>query len=305
MAGTTFSKWFWSDWLSDPGVRACSYAARGLWMDMLCIMAAADPIGYLVVNGRPLDAAGVARLTGGQLPEVETLLTELDRNGVYSRDRAKRVYSRRLVRDAKRSAECRDNGVKGGNPSLRKQKVISSKDNPPLKPPDKLPDKPHLPLSISQKPVSTQPSEQGALRAQSIALRAAIVRFFEGRNIIPPDTSRVDVWLAQGYQPELILAVVMDHVGKKNIRSLNYFDNAIREAQEARNQNPAAVKKEIDWDYWAQVWARDRAQGEANWPMAMQPNPGDAGCRCPPEVLRRHGIDPATGNIVKEKQSAA
>lgn len=148
MTGTVFSKFFWSDWLSDPGVRASAYGARGLWMDMLCIAATAEPYGYLVVNGRPLDAADIARLTGGQLHEVEILLSELERNGVFSRDRAKRIYSRRMVRDAKKAAIARKNGKEGGNPTLTNKTGNSASDNLPDKPPDK----PHKPQATIQNP---------------------------------------------------------------------------------------------------------------------------------------------------------
>ncbi|ACL58470.1 hypothetical protein [Methylobacterium nodulans] len=133
MTGTVYGKWYWSDWLSDPGVRASSYAARGLWMDLLCIAATADPTGYVVLNGRPLIASDIARLTGGDASEVEILLDELARNGVFTRDRHGRIYSRRMVREAKSAKISRENGKKGGNPNLRKQKGIPDRDNPPDK----------------------------------------------------------------------------------------------------------------------------------------------------------------------------
>ncbi len=44
MSGTTWSKFYWSDWLSDSALRAVSSAARGLWIDMLCIAAVVCPL---------------------------------------------------------------------------------------------------------------------------------------------------------------------------------------------------------------------------------------------------------------------
>lgn len=133
MSGTTWSKFYWSDWLSDPGLRNCSLAARGLWIDMLCIAAQSDPIGYLTIKGQSLTVHDTARMVGGSAPEVMKLIEELERNGVLSRDRNGTIYNRRLVRDAKRSREAKKNGKEGGNPSLRKQRGNPSEDNPLLK----------------------------------------------------------------------------------------------------------------------------------------------------------------------------
>lgn len=102
MSATVWGKFFWSDWRSDPGLRACSYAARGLWMDMLCIAAEADPKGYVLIAGRACDARAIARVTGGQVEEVEVLVAELEEHGVFSRDGAGIIFSRRMVADTRR-----------------------------------------------------------------------------------------------------------------------------------------------------------------------------------------------------------
>jgi hypothetical protein len=104
MAEMPWSKFFWSDWESDQGLRLCSLAAQGLWMRMLCVCAKGDPIGYLAINGKPLDSTGVARLCGISAEEAESLMEELDLNGVFSRDRRGWIYNRRMMKDAKKSA---------------------------------------------------------------------------------------------------------------------------------------------------------------------------------------------------------
>jgi hypothetical protein len=131
MSGTTYSRFFWADWRSDPCLRTCSLAARGLWMDMLCIAAEAQPTGYVLVNGRTLTATDLARLTGAPEADVRTSLAELEAAGVYSRDRTGRIYSRRMVRDWKQSQINRQNGAKGGNPTLWKNTGNSGSVNPP------------------------------------------------------------------------------------------------------------------------------------------------------------------------------
>lgn len=120
MSGTVSTRWYFSDWMSDPALRACGYAARGLWKDMLCIAAASKgkDYGFVMLNGKRLDAAGIAHMTNGAAAEVETLLAELDENGVFSRDRRGVIYCRRMVRAEKN----RGNGRLGGNPNLLEKK---------------------------------------------------------------------------------------------------------------------------------------------------------------------------------------
>jgi hypothetical protein len=81
-------------------------------MRMLCICAKGEPHGYLAIGGQPLDAAGVARSAGITTDEAETLMAELDRWGVFSRDRKRRIYSRRMVKDEKKAREGRKNAKK-------------------------------------------------------------------------------------------------------------------------------------------------------------------------------------------------
>jgi hypothetical protein len=120
-------------------------------MDMLCIAAAHDPIGYVAVAGRGLSETDIARMTGGSESEVHALLGALDQNGVFSRDRKGTIYSRRMVLDAKRAAIARKNGKNGGNPSLSSNNENSSSDKGADKP--RL--KPQEPLTIIQEPESS------------------------------------------------------------------------------------------------------------------------------------------------------
>lgn len=162
MSGVIWSKFFWSDWQSEPALRLCSYAARGLWMDMLCIAAAHDPIGYVAVAGRGLDETSIARMTGGTESEVASLLGELDRNGVFSRDRQGRIYSRRMVSDARKAATARKNGKLGGNPTLGNHEGKSGWDNPPVNGGVK----PHKPLTSNHYPEGLEPERGEVIEPQ-------------------------------------------------------------------------------------------------------------------------------------------
>lgn len=171
MSGTTWTKFYWSDWESDPALRLCSLAAQGLWMRMLCIASAHDPIGYVAVAGRGLDETALARMTGCSGSEAADLLGELERNGVFSRDRNGRIYSRRMVSDAKRAAIARKNGKMGGNPTLSDKKT-----NPPR---DKRTDKASL---KTQEPVTS--NQKGEDDKSSFVAASDVTTAFEEWNAL-------------------------------------------------------------------------------------------------------------------------
>lgn len=105
-----WTKFFWRDWQSDTSVRSCSIAARGLWVEMLCIMAQNDArYGYLEINSQPISSDKLARAACIDSVECCKLLAELETAGVFSRD-GDFIFCRRLVRDAKK----RDDGKKTG-----------------------------------------------------------------------------------------------------------------------------------------------------------------------------------------------
>ena len=82
-------------------------------MRMLCVCARHEPKGYLSINGNPLKVDAIARLAGVAETEAEILMSELELNGVFSRNRSGCIYSRRMVRDEKRSQEGRKNKKRG------------------------------------------------------------------------------------------------------------------------------------------------------------------------------------------------
>ena len=141
-----FCKFYPRDWLGNFRLRGCSFAARGLWADMLSIMATADRRGYLESGGKPFDAPEIARRVGGRVAEVKRLLGELETAGVFSRDEAGVIFSRRIVDDVGRSRIGHFYGKRGGNPKLRRTTgelpltptVKAGPDSLPLSAPDKL-----------------------------------------------------------------------------------------------------------------------------------------------------------------------
>jgi len=165
------STFYWKDYENDEGLRISSLAAQGLWMRLLCIAAKSEPFGYISVNGYPLDATGTARLAGVTEGEAAALLDELERNGVFSRDRKGRMFSRRMVKEAETRAKNQKNGRLGGNPALSasngKQKEKTQSVNPPDKPEVKGQDKAPLPISPSLSDTSYLQEEKSSSSAQA------------------------------------------------------------------------------------------------------------------------------------------
>jgi hypothetical protein len=115
------------DWLRDTALRACSLAARGLWMDMISFMHQGYPYGYLTLPAkdgdkdtlRPILPTILARMVGAAPEEVEGLLVELEHAGVFSRTDDRTIFSRRMVSDEK----IRETRASGGANSLNNPNV--------------------------------------------------------------------------------------------------------------------------------------------------------------------------------------
>lgn len=137
-----------ADWRKDAALQSCSLAARGLWIDAICIAHECEPYGHLVVNGRAMSVAQLARLVGVTERECGRLVAELDAAGVLSKLADGTLFSRRMVRDERireeraaggqKGAEFGARGVKhgskGGRPKKQKggfETPLPSEENPP------------------------------------------------------------------------------------------------------------------------------------------------------------------------------
>lgn len=111
------------DWQRDTALRCCSVAARGLWIDMLCIMHQGEPYGHLTVKGTPLEPQSLGRMVGASPREITAWLAELEGSQVFSRTATGSIFSRRMVKDEQFRQQRAACGKLGGNPSLVGEKV--------------------------------------------------------------------------------------------------------------------------------------------------------------------------------------
>ena len=103
--GRPSQQWYWDDWFSEFGLRVCSLAARGLWMDMLGIMFKAEIRGTLTINGKQIDNKHLAKIVGDTEGNIKIFLKELEDNDVYSNLKDGTIVCRRMLNESKRKEE--------------------------------------------------------------------------------------------------------------------------------------------------------------------------------------------------------
>lgn len=119
------------DWQRNVELQSCSIGARGLWIEMMCVMHQAEPYGHLLLNGVPINLRRLAQLVRAPEKDVAGWLEDLEEVGVFSRTEAGIIFSRRMVADetlrearaeggkagAEHGVKGREHGSKGGRPS--------------------------------------------------------------------------------------------------------------------------------------------------------------------------------------------
>lgn len=113
-----WSKFWWQDYAADDALRVVSLGAQGLWMRMLCAMHNGTPYGHLTINGKAPTPRQIAAIASAPEREVLKYLAELEAGAVFSRTDDGTIYNRRMVRDKAISEKGREDGKRGGNPTL-------------------------------------------------------------------------------------------------------------------------------------------------------------------------------------------
>ncbi len=107
------------DWMKDQNLRRSSHGAKGLWIDLMCLMFESEERGVLATNGQPWTDDEIAWAAGGDRTTTLNLLSELIAKGVAARRQDGALFSRRMVRDESKRRKCSEAGKLGGNPTLK------------------------------------------------------------------------------------------------------------------------------------------------------------------------------------------
>lgn len=107
------------DWMSDSRLRLCSAGARGLWIDIMCLMYLSNERGYLLVDDTVLDEEMLQRTLGYDAIEFDKCFTELIKYNIIKKDDKNRYFCKSIVEAQKLSEKRSVSGKLGGNPNLK------------------------------------------------------------------------------------------------------------------------------------------------------------------------------------------
>jgi predicted GIY-YIG superfamily endonuclease len=93
------------DWLKDPALRRCSKAAKGVWIDAICLLFECEERGIFATDGEAWTLEDIARDIGGDTSENVACLRELLSKKVAKFTRDGAVFSARMVRDERLRSE--------------------------------------------------------------------------------------------------------------------------------------------------------------------------------------------------------
>ncbi|MEM6617465.1 MAG: hypothetical protein AAF619_13140 [Pseudomonadota bacterium] len=297
-------KFYVDDYRNDPGLRTCSLAARGLWVEMLCVMHRAETRGYFLINGSQPTSSQVAIMVGATEKEVSQCLDELASTAVFSVEKRGRkkgvIFSRRMVRDEKQRRSGRENGKLGGNVSLSKQREKRQGVNPHLQkgvnPPPIYQKSDHqnddfIIIDAGVRPDAVDDDGGGSRgwdrkRLENLETRLRTAAGLQ--NAVDPalcDVSPIVELINAGVNLEVVILPTVLSVAsraKRPPRSWQYFVQAINDAVERNRQGAAnivqlmAPKTDVDDATWQR---RLRMGAERKvWPRAeFGPAPGEDG----------------------------
>ena len=108
-----------ADWMSDSRLRLCSVGARGLWIDILCLMYLSSERGYLVIEDTILDEQMIQKALAYDAKEFDDYFTELKRYNIIKKDEKNRYFCKTMVNAQQLSEKRTMSGKLGGNPNLK------------------------------------------------------------------------------------------------------------------------------------------------------------------------------------------
>jgi hypothetical protein len=263
-------KFYPRDWRGDQALRAVSLAARGLWIECLCIMHEAKPYGHLVLNGNPVDDDTLARMTGVPVDEVSALMAELRQAGVLSMTGKGVVFSRRMTKDHARAQKGRKAASKRwsqASDGVQQSEAPNGSANG---------------SPITQIPESRSHTASASALPVDLILEAAGARgpCHEG---IPRSVNKIFDLIPQGYDLHRDILPSIRRVAKPEISNCSYFVKVI--VADAAERAKIPPKPPPQPEPWPDRLAAFRQDG--TWVHAWGPKPGEPGCKVPAELLAR------------------
>jgi hypothetical protein len=287
MSGAPWMKFYPADWRADQALRVCSLAARGLWIEMLCVMHNAIPYGHLLINGSPVSDTQLAMLAGTPSEQISALVGELESAGVFSRTGKGVIYSRRMTRDEKKAALARKYGQQGGNPNLCNKTVNPPPDNPNHKPHVNGPDNTQKPEAKKESPPNPPAGGKGG--GDFFHFWTAYPSRGGAPNSEKPARELFAALVASGVDPAVIIggargyAAWAQKAGKDGTDKVMQASRFLHDQVYAEYSKPRAVPDSGIDPRWRNRIAHFRATGE--WDHGWGPRPGAENCEAPADLV--------------------
>jgi len=292
MSARPWFKFFPTDWRADAALRMCSLGARGLWLEMVCLMDEAEPRGYLTVKGKPVTPKQLAILAGCTVPEVTSLLSELEEAEVFSRGPDGTILSRRMVRETRVSGEQASRATKRWD--TEKSDLFGSG----IQNTDAEHDA-HMPEARSQRLESESESKASPGRRKP---ETALPAGFPDQRAILEAKAKCDTELADVNVPRE--AEKFRNYATANDRRYRdwpaawrtWIGNSIERAPRLTNvvRLHEATPDEEHQRRKHRVWMADWRRAPNQWDHQRRgPKPDEPGCQIPLEIMREFGYVPA------------
>lgn len=245
-------KWYPADLDAEPTLRLCSWEAGYLWIKMLGFMHHSPQRGYLLKqSGEPYSEADLVSSIFGATPErIRNCLFELETNAVFSRDKRKIIYCRKMVKGAKRAKNLDNKKSKSGEKTEKSSRKIEDKPDLALAGSygnerenscsgDRSVVKPE---ARSQKPESrkkdrsittTTSIHSGGKRAAEVGNEISKITGWADDPRWFGDYSRIAVWIEGGIDPELDIYPTVRRIMASRSeppKTLKFFEGAIADA---------------------------------------------------------------------------
>lgn len=261
------SRWFrfYDDAINDPKLLKLSDRSHRVWMGMLCLASKNDgklpPFDDMVL---------LLRTKADKLqPEIEKLIEA----GLLDHDDAGIAPHNWNGRQFKSDTS---------NERVKQHRQRNRNVTSPVT---------VTPPETEQIQNRTEPDTRDDFRKRVGNLQQAIVKAFADANSTRlPDTSQAEIWLAQGFQEDIILAVVAAGVKKRpEVGTLAYWNNSVKEAHASKappRQPVVMAAEQVDWETTLRLYANT-----GKWSQWAGPDPEHPGCKAPTELLAKYGLN--------------
>lgn len=245
--------------MNDPKLLRLSDASFRAWTILLCIASKHD--------GKLPPAADIALMLRTKTTTVATWITELSAGGLL--DNVDGIYAPHNWEGRQYKSDSSNERVK----RHRQQKRNVTRNVTDT-----------VTVTAPEQKQNTEQSRADARPAFESEFLKTLAEVF-GK----PETelTRARVWLGKGYSSTMILETIQDVLARgTEIGNLSYFDAILAERHANRPETPserAAVSVDMD-----EVAAFFKKTGK--WSKYAGPEPGMIGCKCPPDILAKHGI---------------